>query len=258
MSDKPLKIGDVILHSRLWVGTARYPSPHILLKALEAANAQVVTVSVRRISFDKPQENFLSALLQKPYLLLPNTAGCYTAEEAIYLAELAREALQTNWIKVEVIGDDYTLWPDAVELIKACEELIRRGFTVLAYAPDDPIVCKRLWEMGCAAVMPLASPIGSGLGAMSVRHLELIRALMPDATLVVDAGIGAPSDAALVMEMGYDAVLVNTAIAQAEDPIRMAKAMAQATQAGREAFLAGRIPKSLSARPSSPLEGIPR
>lgn len=257
MRDKPLKIGEVILHNRLWIGSARYPSPHILLKALEAAQAEVVTVSIRRISFSKPEENFLSALLEKPYRLLPNTAGCYTAEEVLYLAELAREALRTNWIKVEVIGDEYTLWPDAIELIKACEVLIQRGFTVLPYAPDDPIVCKKLWEMGCAAVMPLAAPIGSGLGAMSLRHLEVIRTLIPEAILIVDAGIGAPSDAAMVMEMGYDAVLVNTAIAQAEDPIRMAKAMAQATHAGREAFLAGRIPKSFSARPSSPLEGLP-
>lgn len=244
------------ISSRLWVGTARYPSPQIMLEALEKAQAGLVTVSIRRLNLSAPQETFLDLLIGR-FPLLPNTAGCYTADEAIFMAELAKEALQTNWIKLEVIGDEHTLWPDPEELLKAARELIRRGFVVLAYAPDDPVVCMRLADAGCAAVMPLAAPIGSGQGIKDPERLLLIRHKIPNLPLVVDAGIGSPADAALAMELGYDAVLVNTAIAEAQHPVLMAEAMRLAVEAGRKAFHAGRIPRVSYARPSSPLEGLP-
>jgi len=242
--------------SRLWIGTSRYPSPEVMIQALEAGQAGLVTVSVRRIDLKHPEHTFLDLLVGK-YRLLPNTAGCYTAEEAVFLARLAREALQTNWIKLEVIGDDRLLWPDSEELLRAARELVKEGFVVLAYAPDDPIVCRRLADIGCAAVMPLASPIGSGQGIRDAERLSMIRELIPDRPLVVDAGIGSPADACLAMELGYDAVLVNTAIAEAVHPVQMAAAMRLAVEAGRKAYLAGRIPRVSYARPSTPQQGLP-
>ncbi|MEN3040149.1 MAG: thiazole synthase [Bacteroidia bacterium] len=256
MVEDPLIIAGERIESRLWVGTSRYPSPQIMLQALEAAQAGLVTVSVRRLNLKAPQETFLELLIGR-FRLLPNTAGCFTAEEALFLAELSREALQTNWIKLEVIGDERTLWPDPVELLSAARELVRRGFVVLAYAPDDPVVCQRLAEAGCAAVMPLAAPIGSGQGIRDIERLSLIRHKLPDIPLVIDAGIGSPADAAMAMEIGYDAVLVNTAIAEAQHPVLMAEAMRLAVEAGRKAYRAGRIPRVSYARPSSPLEGLP-
>lgn len=256
MVSDPLYIAGEALSSRLWVGTSRYPSPQVMVKAIEAAQAGLVTVSVRRINLHAPQETFLDLLIGR-FRLLPNTAGCYTADEAVFLAELAREALQTNWIKLEVIGDEHTLWPDSEQLLAAARKLIERGFVVLAYAPDDPIVCQRLADMGCAAVMPLAAPIGSGQGIRDPERLALIRHKLPKVPLVVDAGIGSPADAALAMELGYDAVLINTAIAEAENPVLMAEAMRLAVEAGRKAYHAGRIPRVSYARPSSPLEGLP-
>ncbi|MCS7188365.1 MAG: thiazole synthase [Bacteroidia bacterium] len=244
------------IRSRLWLGTARYPSPQILVEALQRGNAGMVTVAVRRINLHAPQDTFLDLLIGR-FPLLPNTAGCRTAEEAIFLAELAREALQTNWIKLEVVGDERLLWPDSEQLLIAARELVRRGFVVLAYAPDDPTVCERLAEAGCAAVMPLAAPIGSGQGLRDPERLLWIRHRLPNLPLVIDAGIGGPADAALSMELGYDAVLVNTAVAEAQNPILMAEAMRLAVEAGRKAYLAGKIPKVSYARPSSTLEGLP-
>ncbi len=251
-----LVIAGEVIPSRLWMGTSRYPSPEVLVKALEAGRAGLVTVSVRRLDLKHPEHTFLDLLVGK-YRLLPNTAGCYTAEEAIFMAQLAREALETNWIKLEVIGDDRLLWPDSEELLRAARALVKEGFVVLAYAPDDPIVCRRLADVGCAAVMPLASPIGSGQGIKDPERLLMIRELIPERPLVVDAGIGSPADACLAMELGYDAVLVNTAIAEAEHPVAMAEAMREAVDAGRRAHRAGRIPRVSYARPSSPKEGLP-
>ena len=256
MPDDKLVIAGEVIPSRLWMGTSRYPSPEVMVQALEAGQAGLVTVSVRRIDLKHPAQTFLDLLIGK-YRLLPNTAGCYTAEEAVFMAQMAREALDTNWVKLEVIGDDRLLWPDAEELLKAARELVKEGFVVLAYAPDDPIVCRRLSDIGCAAVMPLAAPIGSGQGIRDPERLEMIRHLVPDCPLVVDAGIGSPADACLAMELGYDAVLVNTAIAEAMHPVQMAAAMRAAVEAGRQTYYAGRVPKVSYARPSSPQEGLP-
>ncbi len=251
-----LMIAGEVIKSRLWMGTSRYPSPEVLMKALEVGEPGLVTVSVRRVDLKHVEQTFLDLLVGK-YRLLPNTAGCYTAEEAIFLAQLAREALGTNWIKLEVIGEDRWFWPDSEELLKAARQLVKEEFVVLAYAPDDPIVCRRLADIGCAAVMPLASPIGSGQGIRDAERLLRIRELVSERPLVVDAGIGSPADAALAMELGYDAVLVNTAIAEAERPVWMAAAMREAVTAGRRAYLAGRIPRISYARPSSPTQGLP-
>ncbi len=248
------RIGDVELTSRLWLGTSRYPNPRLMIEALEAARAQVITVSIRRINLLQKESTFLDLPELQGYRLLPNTAGCNTARDAILTAELAREALGTNWIKVEVIGDDYTLLPDPVELLAACETLVRSGFVVLPYCSDDPILCRRLADLGCAAVMPLAAPIGSGLGIRNPHSLELIRQLV-QVPVIVDAGIGTASDAALALELGCDAVLLNTAVAEAIDPVRMARAMRLAVEAGRLAYGAGRIPRSSHARASSPTVG---
>lgn len=250
----PLELGGLTLHSRVLLGTAHYPSPGLLLQALEACQAQVATVSIRRVNIQQMQNTFLAEIDRTRIQLLPNTAGCFTAKEAVLTAELAREALETNWIKVEVIGDDHTLLPDAIELLAACQELVKRGFVVLPYCPDDPVLCRRLESIGCAAVMPLAAPIGTGLGIRNPHNLELIRDVVR-VPIIVDAGIGTASDAALAMELGADAILLNTAVAQAQNPVQMALAMRLGVEAGLHARLAGRIPKTTAARPSSPLEG---
>lgn len=223
---------------------------------MAASGSQLVTVAIRRVNLeDRGEESFLDLLGSLPVELLPNTAGCYTAREAVLVAEMAREALETDLIKLEVIGDDETLMPDVEQLLKAASTLIGSGFTVMAYCNDDPITCRKLADMGCAAVMPLASPIGSGMGIVNPYNLQLIRELIPGTPLIVDAGIGTASDAALAMELGYDGVLLNTAVSKAKHPVQMAAAMRNAVQAGRMARLAGRIPKRFYAQASSSMEG---
>jgi thiazole synthase len=251
-----LQIGSYVFGSRLFVGTGKYPSIPVMQAAHEASGAQVVTVAIRRIHLDDPSgKTMLDYLDRSRYTLLPNTAGCYTAKEAVLTAKLAREALGTDLIKVEVIGDADTLYPDTRETIAASEELVKAGFTVLPYIADDPVACKALEEVGCAAVMPLAAPIGSGLGVCNPYSIAIIkeRAKVP---VIVDAGVGTASDAALAMELGVDALLMNTGIAAARDPVAMARAMNLATQAGRLAFLAGRMEKKRYANASSPVSGL--
>jgi thiazole synthase len=254
LADDPFMLAGRAFRSRVLLGTSRYPSPALMLAAMEASQAEIITVSIRRMNLAQPEQTFLSAIDTQRYQLLPNTAGCYTAKDAILTAQLAREALGVSWIKVEVIGDEYTLLPDSVELLQACETLVKEGFTVLPYCTDDPILCRRLQDLGCAAVMPLAAPIGSGLGIRTPHNLQLIRKAV-QVPVIVDAGIGTASDAALALELGCDAVLLNTAVAEAMDPVRMAAAMYHATVAGRLAYRAGRIPKVLHAQPSTPTEG---
>jgi thiazole synthase len=227
-----------------------------MLDALEASGTELVTVAIRRVNLDdQGEESMLSLVRQRGYHLLPNTAGCYTAKEAVLVANLAREALETDLIKLEVIGDDETLLPDSEQLLKAAKTLIDDGFAVCAYSNDDPIVCRKLADLGCAAVMPLASPIGSGMGLVNPYNLRLIRELLPETTLIVDAGIGTASDAMTAMELGYDGILLNTAISQAKHPVAMAHAMRHAVEGGRLAHEAGRIPRRLYAQASSPEEG---
>jgi len=239
--------------SRLFVGTARYPNLQVMLRAIEASGAEVVTVAIRRINVQERGESLLDLLAGK-YFLLPNTAGCYTAREAVVTARLAREALGTDWIKLEVIGDEETLHPNAPQLIEAAKQLVDEGFIVLPYCNDDPVVCNILEKVGCHAVMPLGAPIGSGMGILNPYNIRLIkeRASVP---VIVDAGVGTASDVAIAMELGCDGVLVNTAIAQARDPVSMARAISLAVEAGRLAYKAGRIPKRYYAQPSSPMEG---
>ncbi|GEO38712.1 thiazole synthase [Skermanella aerolata] len=249
-----LEIAGRHLNSRLFIGTAGYPNRQVMLDAITASGAEVVTVSIRRISLEGYAESMVD-MLGSDYVLLPNTAGCSTAREAVLTAKLAREALQTNWIKLEVIGDRETLHPDVIELLKATEELVADGFTVLPYCNDDPVSCRKLADAGAAAVMPLGSPIGSGMGIANPHAIELIcsRSSVP---VVLDAGIGTASDAALALELGCSAVLLNTAVAKARDPRRMAAAMRSAVEAGLAAREAGRIPKRTYAEPSSPQLGL--
>ncbi|WP_323374705.1 thiazole synthase [Skermanella rosea] len=242
------------LTSRLFIGTAGYPNRQVMLDSITASGAEVVTVSIRRISLEGYAESMVD-LLGSDYVLLPNTAGCSTAREAVLTARLAREALDTNWIKLEVIGDRETLHPDVEELRRATEELVADGFTVLPYCNDDPVSCRKLADAGAAAVMPLGSPIGSGLGIANPHAIELIcaRSSVP---VILDAGIGTASDATLAMELGCSAVLLNTAVAKARDPRRMAAAMRSAVEAGHAAREAGRIPKRTYAQASSPQLGL--
>jgi len=250
-----LNIGGKSFQSRLLLGTSRYPNPKVLADALEASGTEIITVSIRRINLKEKENTFLGMESLSKYQLLPNTAGCYTAKDAILTAQLSREALQTHWVKVEVLGDEKTLMPDGVELLKACEVLIAEGFTVLPYCNDDPVLCRRLADMGCAAVMPLASPIGSGQGLRNPHALEMIRESIRHIPLIVDAGIGTASDAAMAMELGFDAILMNTAVAESMNPVGMANAMRLAIEAGRLAWQAGRIPKIKYAQASSPMQG---
>ena len=243
--------------SRLIIGTGKYRSFEEMKAAHRASGAEMVTVAVRRVPLDRSTESFLDHLDEK-LAILPNTAGCYTAEEAIRTARLAREALSTDLIKLEVIGDQVTLFPDNEQTIEAARVLVREGFTVLPYFTDDLIAAKKLLDAGCAAVMPLAAPIGSGLGVQNPANLSIMREQLPDATIIVDAGVGTASDAAIAMELGADAVLMNTAIAEAKDSEKMATAMRLAIEAGRLAYLAGRMPKRLYASASSPLTGVVR
>lgn len=252
-----LIIANKEFNSRLIVGTSRYPDPHTMLEALEQSEAEMVTVSIRRMNLNSGNggESIIGMLDRNKYFVLPNTAGCYTAKEAVLTAQLAREALGTNLVKLEVIGDEETLFPDVIELLKAAEQLLADDFIVLPYCNDDPVTCKKLADMGCAAVMPLGAPIGSGMGIRNPYNLQIIRETI-DIPLIVDAGVGTASDAAFAMELGVDGVLMNTAIAGAEHPVKMAKAMRLAVQAGRLAYESGRIPKRLYANASSPLEGL--
>ena len=247
-----LRIGAQEFSSRLLLGTSGYPNPSVMSEAVLASGTGLVTVSIRRLNMaDSSEGTFLDLLTSLPVSLLPNTAGCYTVREAVLTAQLAREALGTHLIKLEVIGDDETLMPDVEQLLKAARELLDDGFTVMAYANDDPITCRKLADMGCAAVMPLASPIGSGMGIVNPYNLELIRDLISGTPLIVDAGIGTASDAAFAMELGYDGVLLNTAVSGAQHPVMMARAMRGAVEAGRLAYHSGRIPRRFYARAST-------
>ena len=244
--------------SRLILGTGKYKSFEETRRAIEASGAEIVTVAVRRVNITDPnQENLLDYVDPKQYTILPNTAGCYTAEEAIRTARLAREAGIGTLVKLEVIGDPKTLFPDVPATLEAAAVLVKEGFAVLPYVMDDPIACKRLEAIGCAAVMPLAAPIGSGLGIRNPYNLQIILGQI-QVPVIVDAGVGTASDAAIALELGCDAVLMNTAIAGAKDPILMAEAMRLGGEAGRKAFLAGRIAAKLHASASSPLDGLIR
>jgi thiazole synthase len=241
--------------SRLIVGTGKYSSPAVMVQAHEASGAEMITVAVRRVNLDRTKESLLDYIDTSKYFLLPNTAGCYTADEAVRTARLGREVGLSNWVKLEVIGDEKTLFPDNEALLEATRVLVREGFVVLPYTNDDPVVCRKLEEAGAAAVMPLGAPIGSGLGIQNTNNIRIIRefARVP---LIVDAGVGTASDAALAMELGADGVLMNTAIAGAQAPIAMAEAMKLAVRAGRLAYLSGRIPRKMYANASSPVEGL--
>lgn len=254
--DDPLIIAGRQFRSRLIVGTGKYPSYAVMVQALEASGAEMITVAVRRVNLhDRSKESLLDYVDPAKYFILPNTAGCYTAEEAVRTARLAREAGLSNWVKLEVIGDERTLFPDNEGLLEATRILVREGFVVLPYTNDDPVVCKKLQDAGAAAVMPLGAPIGSGLGIQNPNNIRIIRELV-QVPLIVDAGVGTASDATVAMELGADGVLMNTGIAGAQDPVKMARAMKLAVEAGRLAYLAGRIPKKLYASASSPLEGV--
>jgi thiazole synthase len=242
--------------SRLIVGTGKYSSPAAMVQAHEASGADMITVAVRRVNIaDRSQASLLDHIDPKKYFLLPNTAGCYTADQAIRTARLGREAGLSHWVKLEVIGDERTLFPDNAELIEATRVLVKEGFVVLPYTSDDVVVCRRLEDAGAAAVMPLGAPIGSGLGIQNVNNIRIIREFSK-VPVIVDAGVGTASDAALAMELGADGVLMNTAIAGAQDPVAMAEAMKLAVQAGRLAYRAGRIPRKMYATASSPVEGL--
>ncbi|HLN08751.1 MAG TPA: thiazole synthase [Xanthobacteraceae bacterium] len=249
-----LKIADRTFRSRLFLGTAGYANQKIMLDAVAASGTEMATASIRRISLAGEEESLFD-LLEGRVHFLPNTAGCQTAKDAVLTAELAREALGTNWIKVEVIGDRELLYPDVEELMRATVTLVANGFVVLPYCNDDPVSCRKLADVGAAAVMPLGSPIGSGLGICNPHLIELICARSP-VPVVLDAGIGTASDAALAMELGCAAVLLNTAVSKARDPVRMAAAMRAAVDAGHLARHAGRIPKVANAQPSSPQFGL--
>lgn len=255
---RELRIGTRTFHSRLMVGTGKYKDFEETKRALEESGAEIITVAIRRVNLDRSKgPSLLDAIDAKRYTLLPNTAGCFTVEDAVLTAQLAREALGTNLVKLEVLGDPRTLFPDNRGTLRAAEILIKDGFDVLPYTTDDPIVCRQLAELGCPAVMPLAAPIGSGLGIRNPTNLQIILETV-NVPIIVDAGVGTASDVAVAMELGCDAVLLNTAIAGADDPIKMARAMRLACEAGRLAYEAGRIPKKLYATASSPLEGIVR
>ena len=255
MSGK-LVIGGVEFTSRLWVGTGKYKDFEETRLAVEASGTDVVTVAVRRVNItDRKSENLMDFIDPKKYKILPNTAGCYSVEDALRYARLGREAGISDLVKLEVIGDERTLFPDVCGLLKATEILAKEGFIVLPYTNDDPVMAQRLVDAGAACVMPLGAPIGSGLGIRNPYNIKIIRELL-DVPVVVDAGVGTASDATVAMELGVDAVLINTGIAGAKDPVKMASAMRHAVEAGRLAFEAGRIPKKLYATASSPIEGI--
>lgn len=245
-------------HSRLIVGTGKYRSFQETARALEASSAEMVTVAVRRVNLDRNKESLLDYIDPKKYFLLPNTAGCYTADEAIRTARLGREVGISDWVKIEVIGDRATLYPDVQATLEATRVLVKEGFTVLPYTSDDIVFAKRLVDTGASAVMPLGAPIGSGLGIQNAANIRILREMITGVPLILDAGVGTASDATLAMELGADAVLMNTGIAAAQEPVLMAEAMKHAIMAGREAYLAGRMTKKLYATASSPVENVVR
>jgi thiazole synthase len=251
-----LVIAGKSFQSRLIIGTGKYPSNAVMAKAHDASGADMVTVAVRRVNIsDRSKESLLDYIDSSKMFVLPNTAGCYTADEAVRTARLGREAGLSNWVKLEVIGDEKTLFPDNEQLLEATRVLVRDGFVVLPYTTDDPVVCRKLEDAGAAAVMPLGAPIGSGLGIQNPNNIRIIREFSR-VPVIVDAGVGTASDATFAMELGADAVLMNTAIAGAQDPVAMAEAMKLAVRAGRLAYQAGRIPKKMYATASSPVEGL--
>lgn len=258
MQQTPLTIAGKTFTSRLIVGTGKYKDGRETATAIEASGAEMVTVAVRRVNLDRSKESLLDYIDSKKYFLLPNTAGCYTADEAIRAARLGREVGLSDWVKIEVIGDQRTLYPDVAATVEATRVLVKEGFTVLPYTSDDIVIAKRLIDAGAAAIMPLGAPIGSGMGIQNVATIRILREMITEVPLIVDAGVGTASDATVAMELGADAVLMNTAIANAQDPILMAQAMKHAVIAGRSAYLAGRMPKKLYATASSPLEGVSR
>ena len=254
----PWTVAGATLHSRLLLGTARYPSPQVLSDAVQASGTQVLTVGLRRLQPEHGGgQRFWQRVRDTGCRVLPNTAGCHSAQEAITLAQMAREIFDTPWIKLEVVGDEHTLQPDPFGTLEAARTLVREGFAVFAYTTDDLVVAHKLRDAGCAAVMPWAAPIGSGRGVLNPQALATLRARLHDAVLIVDAGLGLPSHAAQVMEMGFDGVLLNTAVAQARDPVRMARAFAQAVSAGRLAFEATPMPPQQTAQASTPTLGMP-
>jgi thiazole synthase len=256
--DDSLRIAGRSMHSRLLLGTGGFPSLELLAEAIAASGSELVTVALRRVDASPAHASgsLIDVLSDTGVQLLPNTAGCRTARDAVITARMAREAFATDWIKLEVIGDEDTLLPDAPELLRAAEELIDEGFVVLPYTTDDPVLARRLADLGCAAVMPLGSPIGSGMGIRNPYNIALIREAV-DVPVVLDAGIGTASDAALAMELGCDAVMAASAIARAQDPVSMARAMRAAVESGRLAYGAGRIPRRDYAAASTPEEGLP-
>ena len=254
----PLIIAGRPFSSRLIVGTGKYKSGQETSRAIEASGAEMVTVAVRRVNLDRSKESLLDFIDPRRYFLLPNTAGCYTADEAIRTARLGREVGLSDWVKIEVIGDQQTLYPDVQATIEATRILVKEGFTVLPYTSDDIVVAKRLLDAGASAIMPLGAPIGSGMGIQNQANIQILREMITSVPLIVDAGVGTASDAALAMELGADAVLMNSGIAHAEDPVLMAEAMKHGVIAGRQAYLAGRMPRKLYATASSPLHGVVR
>ena len=254
-----LRIADREFSSRLFVGTGKYRGFPEMARCHEASGSEVVTVAVRRVNLtDKSKESLLDYIDRSKFFILPNTAACYTADEAIRTARLAREVGLSNWVKLEVIGDEKTLFPDNEGLLEATRVLVKEGFVVLPYTNDDLINAKKLVDAGAAAVMPLGAPIGSGLGIQNLTNLRIIREMITSVPLIVDAGVGTASDAAIAMELGFDGVLMNTAIAAADDSVKMAEAMNYAVKAGRLAYLSGRMPKKLYASASSPVSGVVR
>ena len=254
MKQDTFQLAGKTFNSRLIIGTGKYRSFAEMQSAHRASGAEMVTVAVNRVPLDRKSESFLDYLAPE-MMILPNTAGCYDAEHADRTARLAREALENDWLKLEVIGDQTTLFPDNEQTLAAAKILVKEGFIVLPYFTDDLIMAKKLLDAGCPAVMPLAAPIGSGLGVQNPANLRIMREQLPDAVIIVDAGVGTASDAAIAMELGADAILMNTAIAEATDAAQMAEAMKLAVQAGRLAYLAGRMPKRLYASASSPIQG---
>jgi len=259
MENDVLRIAGREFRSRLIIGTGKYRSFQEMARAHAASGAEIVTVAVRRVNLtDRSKESLLDYIDRTRYFILPNTAGCYTADDAVRTARLAQEVGLSNWVKLEVIGDEKTLFPDNFELLKATETLAREGFVVMPYTNDDLISARRLIDAGAAAVMPLGAPIGSGLGIQNPANIRILREMVTAVPLIVDAGVGIASDAAIALELGADAVLMNTGIAAAQDPVLMAEAMKNAVVAGRQAYLAGRMAKKLYASASSPLEGVVR
>lgn len=252
------QIGGKSLNSRLFIGSALYPSPAIMRDAVKASGAEVITASLRRQSPDtQGGSNFWEFIQELGLHILPNTAGCCSAKEAITTAQMAREIFGTHWIKLEVIGDDYNLQPDPFALLEATQELISQGFEVFPYCTDDLVLCQRLVELGCTILMPWGAPIGTGQGLLNPMALKTLRQRLPDIQLLVDAGLGLPSHACQAMELGFDGVLLNSAVALAQDPVAMATGFSQAVSAGRSAYLAGPMPPRDIASPSSPVVGVP-